>query len=85
MSFEKIKDEKVVALVEAAQDCGHYTSSEDLEKKLEYLDFCCGELLSFVADEALLRQEGLKAYLKTITWHSVLKGHRQDGPGKSRS
>jgi hypothetical protein len=31
MTFEKIKDEKVAALVEAAQDCGHYSSVEDLE------------------------------------------------------
>ncbi|WP_156887712.1 hypothetical protein [Desulfotignum balticum] len=61
MTFEEMKNERVAALVNAAQDCGHYTDYEDLEKKLEYVDFCKGELLFFAADEVQSRQKRKKA------------------------
>jgi hypothetical protein len=71
MTFEEKKNKKLTALVEAVQDCGHYTDFEDLEKKLEYVDFCKCELLFFAAEEWGLRQAGETAFVNALpgTWH----------------
>jgi hypothetical protein len=71
MTFEETKNEKVAALIEAAKDCRHYTCFEDLEKKLEYLNFCKGELLCFAADEWGLRQAGETAFMNALPGREV--------------
>jgi hypothetical protein len=66
MTFEEMKNEKVTALIEAAKDCRHYTSFEDLERKLGWLGFTSNELLCFAADEWGVRQEGETAFMSAL-------------------
>jgi hypothetical protein len=64
MTLEEMKTEKLNTMIEAAQDCEHHTSFEDLERKLNWLEFTINELLCFASTEEQMRQDGEGAFME---------------------
>ncbi len=67
MTFEEMKIEKLNTMIEAAQDCKDHNGFEDLEKKLDWLEFTINELLCFASMEEQMRRDGESAFMEALS------------------